>query len=81
VLRRDGSLTQSMPPLAEHALARTAVDVLSLDGALSVRQAADLLGVTAGRVRQRLTARKLPAQLPHWPGATWSGPSAGRIAR
>lgn len=42
--------------LAEHASARAAVDALLLDGALSVRQAADLLGVTAGRVRQRLTA-------------------------
>ncbi len=60
VLRQAGSVTQSMPPLAERASARTAVDgVLLLDGALSVRQAADLLGVTAGRMRQRLTARTL----------------------
>jgi len=60
VQRQAGSLTQSMPPLAERASARTAVHgVLLLDGALSVRQAADLLGVTAGRVRQRLTARTL----------------------
>lgn len=30
-----------------------------LDGALSIRQAADLLGVNAGHMRQRLTARTL----------------------
>jgi len=60
VLRQAGNLTQSMPPLAERASARTEVDgVLLLDGALGVRQAADLLGVTAGGVRQRLTARTL----------------------
>jgi len=60
VLRQAGSLTQSMPPRAERPSSRTAVDgVLLLDGALSIRQAADLLGVNAGHMRQRLTARTL----------------------
>ncbi len=93
MLRQAGSLTQSMPPRAERPSSRTAVDgVLLLDGALSIRQAADLLGVNAGHMRQRLTARTLlevhtggvaaaGVLVPHRLGATWSGPGAGRGAR
>jgi len=74
VLRAAGSLQQPMPAPGERASLRTAVkDAAIRSSALTVRQAAKQLGVTDGRIRQRLTARTLHGmlvdgawQLPRW---------------
>lgn len=60
VLREAGSLTMPMPPLERRASVSTTVIALRLlADALSVKQTAQRLKVTDGRVRQRLTARTL----------------------
>ena len=63
-LRAAGSLREPMPEPAERASVRTAVkDAAIRSSALTVRQAAKQLGVTDGRIRQRLTARTLYGML------------------
>lgn len=60
VLREAGSLLEPMPILERRASAATTVAALDLlADALTVKQAAGRLGVTDGRVRQRLSARTL----------------------
>jgi hypothetical protein len=55
-LVRAGSLVEKLPAFDELASVRTAVRVAQLeDASLTVKQVADLLDVTEGRVRQRLT--------------------------
>lgn len=59
-LREAGSLQHAMPAWADRASTRTELWLMQvLSDALSVKDAAGLLGVTEGRVRQRLTARTL----------------------
>jgi hypothetical protein len=59
-LRAAGSLREGMPPLAERASLLTTVQQVALvTDALSVKQAAFALGVSEGRIRQRLAARTL----------------------
>ena len=60
VLRETGSLAYEMPPLAERASAKTAMRTVQLlEDALTVQQVADVLKVSPGRVRQRLSKRTL----------------------
>ena len=60
VLREAGSLQHALPPLGRRASSRTVTQQLALvaDG-LNVKQAAATLGVSQGRIRQRLGARSL----------------------
>lgn len=60
VLRAAGSFVDEMPPVEERASTRTArriVDMIAT--ALTADEAANRLGVTPGRIRQRLGARTL----------------------
>jgi hypothetical protein len=60
VLRAAGSLREQLPPLAQRASLGTTMQQLALvTDALSVKEAAAALRVSAGRVRQRLSARSL----------------------
>lgn len=60
VLREAGSLRASMPSFDERASTKTELwREQMLSTAMSVKQTAALLGVTEGRVRQRLQARTL----------------------
>ena len=62
VLREAGSLGFDLPPVAERASTASAVRTAwLLADALPVSEAAQLLHVTPGRVRQRITARTLLA--------------------
>jgi hypothetical protein len=55
-LARAGSLVEELPPVSDLASVRTALRTAQLETeSLSVKQAADLLRVSEGRVRQRLT--------------------------
>ena len=59
-LREAGSLREDLPSLAERTSTRTLVAGLALaSDSLSVKQAATALGVSEGRIRQRLAARTL----------------------
>ena len=60
ILREAGSLREDLPSLAQRASTRTLAAGLALaSDSLSVRQAAAALGVSEGRIRQRLAARTL----------------------
>jgi hypothetical protein len=60
VLRAAGSLRYAMPPLAERASTRTGLAAARLlVDSLTVKQVADRLHVTPGRIRQRLAGRTL----------------------
>ena len=60
ILREAGSLREDLPPLADRASTRTLAAGLALaSDSLSVKQAAAALGVSEGRIRQRLAARTL----------------------
>jgi hypothetical protein len=59
-LRAAGSLGVALPPLADRASTATAVEAYQISqDALTVPAVAARLGVTASRIRQRLTARSL----------------------
>jgi hypothetical protein len=73
VLREAGSLAQQPMPVGTRASTATTVSTLALvSDALTVKEAADLLGVTSGRIRQRITARSL---LAFDAGGTWKLPT------
>lgn len=60
VLRETGSLAQPFPPISARASFRSTAKLTALlSGALTVKDAAAQLGVSTGRVRQRLIARTL----------------------
>jgi hypothetical protein len=60
ILREAGSLTVPMPPLESRASAVTSLAAVRLlEDAATVKETAERLGVSAGRVRQRLTERTL----------------------
>jgi hypothetical protein len=62
VLREAGSLAQPRAPLASRPSTATTVATLALvSDALTVKDAAARLGVTTGRIRQRIAARTLLA--------------------
>lgn len=59
-LREAGSLAVPLPPVADRASTATALRQRALlADAMTVKQTADLLGVSDSRIRQRLTARSL----------------------
>lgn len=71
-LARAGSLVEELPSISELASVRTALRTAQLEAeSLSVKQAADLLHVSEGRVRQRLTEGTL---LGKKSGASWHVP-------
>lgn len=59
-LARGGSLVRAMPPMAQRASVRTKLEKSRmLADALSVREVAELLGVSDSRIRQRAVGRSL----------------------